>query len=187
MEAGVIVSRTGYSGEDGFELYIPKATVEKVWEYFLEEGKAYDIQPIGLGARDTLRLEMGYRLYGADMNEKTTPMAAGLSWIVDMDKGHFIGRNALKAYQEKKGLSRVIGLELLARGIPRPHCKVFQEDTQVGEITSGSFSPTLSKGIALAMLPKRIKVGQVVDVDVRGKKIPAKVVKPPFVKPAVLK
>lgn len=183
----LIVSRTGYSGEDGFELYVPiKKTVE-LWNALLEKGKAYGIEPIGLGARDTLRLEMGYLLYGQDMNEQVSALQAGLSWIIKFDKGHFVGKAALEN-ENKKGLSkRIRALLMEEKSIPRSHYEVMRSDKKIGEITSGTFSPTLKKGIALALVDSSVKLGDEIQVQVRKNLARAKVVKPPFVVGSVRK
>lgn len=187
MDQAIIVSRTGYTGEDGFEIYVPGEIAVKVWQSLMELGKDKGIAPIGLGARDTLRLEMGYRLYGNDMDEETTPFEAGLAWIVNMDKGFFIGCQALKEQKEQGDYSRVRGLVLEGKGIPRHGYEVYDGDTLIGVITSGTFSPTLKKGIALAKLKTNKKLGDTVSVDLRGKRALAKLVQPPFVQGSVKK
>ena len=183
----LIVSRTGYSGEDGFEIYIPESIVVSLWEELLNKGQTFKIQPIGLGARDTLRLEMGYMLYGQDMDEATTALEAGLSWIVKMDKGNFCGKKALLAQKESGLEQKVFGLKMVDKGIPRAHYKIYKDETMLGEVTSGTFSPTLKKGIALARLSSKIKLGDDVWVEIRNEKHPAIIVKPPFATPSVKK
>ena len=156
----VLASRTGYTGEDGFELYIWGASVERpekalrVWEALLEAGEPHGLKPCGLGARDTLRLEAGYPLYGADMDESTTPWEARLGFAVKLDKGPFIGRDALEA-QLDEGVERIrTGLKLLERGVPRAGQSVLDEGGHdIGRITSGTFSPLLRCGIAMAYVP----------------------------------
>ncbi|MCB0271400.1 MAG: glycine cleavage system aminomethyltransferase GcvT [Bdellovibrionales bacterium] len=187
FDQAIIVSRTGYTGEDGFEIYIPISIVKNVWKALLELGQSKGIAPIGLGARDTLRLEMGYRLYGNDMSEKTTPLEAGLSWIVDLHKGSFTGHHALKDQLEKSDFAKVRGLVFLEKGIPRPGYEVFENDEKIGFVTSGTYSPTLKKGIALAHIKTKSKIGSIVQVDVRGKKYNAKITKTPFVEGSVKK
>lgn len=172
--------RTGYTGEDGFEIAINNKHCESVWNILKDEGVA----PCGLGARDTLRLEAGMNLYGSDMDETTTPLESGLAWTVGWEPAsrRFIGRPALEA-QRAAGLRRKLaGLVLLERGVLRSHQKVFCEQQREGEITSGSFSPTLSKSIALARLPSTVNIGDRCKVEIRGKQLPAKVVRYPFVK-----
>jgi len=183
----LIVSRTGYTGEDGFEIYIPMVTLQKVWDALMHDGQVANIAPIGLGARDTLRLEMGYRLYGSDMNEDTTPFEAGLGWIVDLDKGVFVGSTALKGQKEQGGYGKVKGLLMEGKGIPRPHCKIFKKDKKVGEVLSGTFSPTLKQGIALARIKCPAKLGTRFEIDIRGKRHPAIITKLPFVETSVRK
>lgn len=183
----MIVSRTGYSGEDGFEIYVPIQQTQNLWELLLQKGQKFGIQPIGLGARDTLRLEMGYLLYGQDMNENTSALQAGLSWIVKFDKGNFVGRQALLKEKEAGVQKKIYGLVMEEKAIPRSHYEVFEGQKRIGEITSGTFSPTLKKGIALAILDSSCKVGDEVRVQIRKNLVSAKLVKPPFVKGSVNK
>ncbi|MDP9341072.1 MAG: glycine cleavage system aminomethyltransferase GcvT [Actinomycetota bacterium] len=179
----VILTRSGYTGEVGFELFPPESVVRLLWRAVLEAGQAHGIEPIGLGARDTLRLEMGYPLHGQDISEERTPLEAGLSWAVAMDKGEFRGREAL-VKQKAEGIpARLWGLRMQDRLIPRSHYPVAAGDEWVGETTSGTFSPTLRAGIALAYLQprERFSPGDEVEVDVRRKRGRALVTKPPFV------
>jgi aminomethyltransferase len=186
MGSAALISRTGYTGEDGFELYIPWAKTPDIWDLLMNEGRGSGLTPIGLGARDTLRLEMGYMLYGNDMNEQTTPLEAGLGWIVKLDKGNFIGRQKL-AEQKAKGLKRRIrGLRMKERGIPRPHYEVWKNGGKIGDVTSGTFSPTLKQGIAMAMLDASVTEGDVI-VKIRDKEVVATISKPPFVGGSVKK
>ena len=173
---GLFVARTGYTGEDGFELMVPEAQAVDLWQRLLAAG----VQPAGLGARDTLRLEAGMALYGQDMDETVSPWEAGLGWTVALDEGRdFIGRAALEA-QKAAGVPRqTIGLVLDEKGVLR-HGQVVQTAAGAGEITSGTFSPTLGKAIALARVPAG-ELGQV-SVDVRGRLLPVRVVKYPFVR-----
>lgn len=187
FDHAIIVSRTGYTGEDGFEIYVPTKVASQVWQALLEYGAPKNIQPIGLGARDTLRLEMGYRLYGNDMDEETTPLEAGLGWIVQMDKGGFIGNHALKEQKEKGDFARVRGLVVQGKGIPRPGYKVYEGDIEIGTVVSGTFSPTLKQGIALASMTTKSKLGTQVAIDIRGNQVPAKIAKTPFVEGSVKK
>jgi aminomethyltransferase len=179
----VVVSRSGYTGERGFELFVPESIAPDLWRDLLSLGGPLGIQPCGLGARDTLRLEMGYPLHGNDISEDRSPLEAGLSWAVALDKGEFVGRDALVKRKEEGIHSRLWGLLMTGRLIPRPHYKVFADGEEVGETTSGTFSPTLKAGIGLAYLSPRdrFKPGDVVEVDVRGRRGRAEVVKPPFV------
>ena len=189
--AGVsaLIARMGYTGEDGFELYIWGATpgeperALRAWEAILEAGRELGIKPCGLGARDTLRLEAGYCLYGPDINEQTTPVEARLDFAVKIEKGQFIGREAIRR-QMLKGPRRLRAcLKLLERGVPRQGYKVLDEvGREVGHITSGTFSPLLRRGIAMAYLPPELaRPGLEVLVDLRGhRRARAEVVEPPF-------
>ncbi|HEV8420897.1 MAG TPA: glycine cleavage system aminomethyltransferase GcvT [Actinomycetota bacterium] len=179
----VVVSRSGYTGERGFELFVPETLAVDLWRELLRVGGPLAIEPSGLGARDTLRLEMGYPLHGNDISEERTALEAGLSWAVAMDKGEFIGRDALVEQKEEGIPSRLWGLRMKDRLIPRAHYPVLAGGEQVGETTSGSFSPTLRVGIAMAYLSPRdrFKPGDEVEIDVRRRRGKAEVVKPPFV------
>jgi aminomethyltransferase len=180
----VIVTRSGYTGEVGFELFTYQDIAVDLWRTLLEAVEPFDGAPCGLAARDVLRLEMGYPLYGQDLFETSTAFEAGLSWAVAMDKGPFRGRDAL-ALQREEGLpSRLRGLRMHERRyIPRAHYPVFAGDRVVGEVTSGTYSPLLQTGIALAYLwPADVAdVGEELEVDVRGRRGVATVVRPPFV------
>jgi aminomethyltransferase len=182
-EVVVVVARTGYTGEPGVELFVPEAVARPLWRELLARGRTAGMEPCGLGARDTLRLEMGYPLHGSDISEDRTPLEAGLSWAVAMDKGDFRGREALVRQREEGIPARLRALRMTGRLIPRPHQLVFEGEHRAGEVTSGTFSPTLRQGIALAYLspPERFGPGEVVEVDVRGRRGEAQVVKPPFV------
>ncbi|HXU31582.1 MAG TPA: glycine cleavage system aminomethyltransferase GcvT [Thermoanaerobaculia bacterium] len=181
--AGVqtLISRTGYTGEDGFELYVPPDGAPAVWRKLFEVGAAHGLLPAGLGARDTLRLEAGMALYGHELNETTTPFEAGLAWVVKLDKGHFVGRDALVA-QQARGLTRQLaGFEIEGRGIAREGHAVQVEGATVGAVTSGTWSPTLEKALGLAYVPVgQAAVGTSVAIEVRGKVLPARIAKTPF-------
>ena len=179
----LILSRSGYTGEVGFELFPPEDVVHDLWAALVQAGEPHGMEPIGLAARDTLRLEMGYPLHGQDISEERTPLEAGLSWAVAMDKGEFLGRDALARQKEEGIPARLWGLEMEGRLIPRPHYGVLSGDERVGETTSGTFSPTLRKGIGLAYLSPRdrFSAGDRVEVDVRGRRGEAVVTRPPFV------
>jgi aminomethyltransferase len=172
----LFVARTGYTGEDGFEIVVPEDRTVALWNALLEAG----VKPAGLGARDTLRLEAGMNLYGQDMDETVTPLVAGLAWTVDLASARdFVGKAALVAHPRQ---SQLVGLVLLeGGGVLRAHQAV-QTPHGGGETTSGTFSPTIGKSIALARVPARVAPGDVVEVSVRGKPLAAKVVKPPFVR-----
>jgi aminomethyltransferase len=179
----VLVSATGYTGAGGFEIYFENESATKIWSAIFAAGKAYDIKPIGLGARDTLRLEMGFCLYGNDIDETTSPLEAGLGWITKFTKD-FTNSAALKA-QKEKGVSRkLVGLDMLERGIPRHGYEVCDlEGKSVGKITSGTQSPTLQKPIAMAYVSTEHSIeGTELNVIIRDKPVKAKVVKVPFVK-----
>ena len=177
QEGEVLVARTGYTGEDGFELMVPNVQAERFWTALIEAG----CQPAGLGARDTLRLEAGMNLYGADMDESTTPLESGLGWTVAWTPPQrtFIGRDALAQGQAQGVARKQVGLVLEDKGVLRAHQKVLGE-TGEGEITSGTFSPTLGMAIALARVP--VDIGKTCQVVLRDKRLPARVVKPPFVR-----
>ncbi len=145
----VILSRTGYTGEDGFEIYMDAKDGLKIWDMVFDAGKDFNVKPIGLGARDTLRFEMRYCLYGNDIDKTTNPLEAGLGWIVKFDKGDFIGRESLLAIKEKGLKRKLVGFETTGKGIPRPHQKIVNNSQEIGFVTSGTFSPSLKKGIGM--------------------------------------
>jgi len=175
---GWFVARTGYTGEDGFEIMLPGTEAERVWKALNAAGVASS----GLGARDTLRLEAGMNLYGSDMDESTHPFESGLGWTVALEPRErvFIGREALEAIRARGPQRRLVGLLLEGRGVLRSHQKVLVADAGEGEITSGTFSPTLERSIALARVPAA--AGSSVQVDIRGKLLDARIVRPPFVR-----
>jgi aminomethyltransferase len=181
----VTVSRTGYTGEDGFEIFVPPAHVEAFWKRLLEAGGEKGLVPAGLGARDTLRLEARMCLYGQDMDETTSLIEAGLGWIVSLDeaKGDFPGR-AVLAEQKKNGPPRrLVGFEVTGRGIARHGYPVLVHDERVGEVTSGTYAPFLQKNIGLCYVPAtRAAVGTELAIDIRERKVPARVVPTPFYK-----
>jgi len=181
--AGVsgVVSATGYTGEDGFELYVPAEGAAEVWEALIEVGAEHGLIPAGLGARDTLRLEVGYALYGNDLDEAHTPLESALGWITKLDRGDFVGREALAAQKECGVEERLVGLKLTQRGIPRPGYPILVDGQPQGVVTSGTMSPSLGEGIALGYLPvTHAESGSEVAVDIRGKAIPGVVQRPPF-------
>jgi len=170
-----LIARTGYTGEDGFELMIPAERATATWNALLAAG----VKPAGLGARDTLRLEAGMALYGQDMDERTSPLEAGLAWTVDLEaKRDFIGKSVLAGRRPDR---QTLGLLLVERGVLRAHQRVFTAHGE-GEITSGTFSPTMNRAIALARLPAGVAVGDTVEVEIRDRRLKAAVVKPPFVR-----
>lgn len=174
---GLFIGRTGYTGEDGFEVIIPSDEAADLWQRLHAEGVA----PIGLGARDTLRLEAGMNLYGTDMDETTSPLESGLGWTIawEPEQRDFIGRQALERQRAEGPARKLVGLVLEGRGVLRNHQRVVSEAGE-GEITSGSFSPTLGRAIAFARVPATM--GERCEVDIRGKLAAARVVKPPFVR-----
>ena len=184
--ADVVVCRTGYTGERGYELIAPNEVAGELWDRLLEAGAPYDIAPCGLGARDTLRTEMGYPLHGQDISLEITPVQARLGWAVGWKKETFWGKAALEAEREKGPVVTLRGLVAAGRGIPRPHMSVrLTRDLPIGEITSGTFSPTLKKGVALALINTQVADGAEVSVDVRGRQEIFVVTRPPFVEPGV--
>jgi aminomethyltransferase len=169
----MFIARTGYTGEDGFEIMLPAQAAPFFWSALVSKG----IKPIGLGARDTLRLEAGMNLYGHDMDESVSPLESGLAWTVDLkSERDFIGKAALLAQPPTR---KLVGLLLLDRGVLRDHQAVLTQHGE-GEITSGSFSPTLQRSIALARVPNGVQIGDTVQVSVRDKSLAAQVVKYPF-------
>lgn len=182
----IIISATGYTGAGGFELYIPKEAAVEVWNAIFESGKEFGIKPIGLGARDTLRLEMGYCLYGNDIDDTTSPLEAGLGWVTKFTK-NFIDSDVLLAQKQAGLANKLVGFEMIDRGIPRGHYELCDaEGNAIGHVTSGTQSPTLSKGIGLGYVPlANSKVGSEIFVKVRERFLKAQVVKLPFVKPTV--
>jgi aminomethyltransferase len=172
------LSRTGYTGEDGFEIYCDPEDSHAIWSALMEEGRAADIRPVGLGARDTLRLEMGYSLYGSEMDANRTPPEAGLMWVTKLSKGDFIGRDAIVRRMDEGIDERIVGFELTGRGVPRPGHRIFVGDDEVGYVTSGTFSPSLGRGIGLGYM--RSDVTGELSVDIRGSHIEAHTVSLPF-------
>ena len=178
----VSVCRTGYTGEHGYELVAANEAIISIWEQLLNNGKAFGLVACGLGARDTLRTEMGYVLHGQDISESISPIQARTSWAVGWSKPVFVGKSALDAQKTVGPPNLAWGLLALDRGIPRAHMSVTNGDGDVvGETTSGTFSPTLQKGIALALLDTAYGEGDVLNVDVRGRSLRVEVVRPPFV------
>ncbi|HEY5648386.1 MAG TPA: glycine cleavage system aminomethyltransferase GcvT [Nitrospiria bacterium] len=176
------LSRSGYTGERGFEIYLPSDHVAGLWEALLDKGRSMGARPCGLGCRDTLRLEMGYPLYGNDIDETTTPLEASLDFAVDFKKDDFIGYPVL-AGQKKNGIGRrLIGFELEERGVPRKGCSLFSGDgVKTGEVTSGNHSPMLNRGIGMGYVRvDDADVGTPLTVDIRGRRISARIVKRPF-------
>jgi aminomethyltransferase len=177
-----LIGRTGYTGEDGFELYYPIDQGEHLWTKILEIGKPDGLLPIGLGARDTLRLEAKMALYGHELTEEINPLEAALSWAVNFDKGDFIGRGALVRVRDEKPARRLVGFRMVERGgAPRAGYEVQLDGQPVGFVTSGTHSPTLNQSIGLALVKRGVAgIGKPLDVIIRGKPVRAEQVKTPF-------
>ncbi|MBS2938328.1 glycine cleavage system aminomethyltransferase GcvT [Nocardioides sp. J2M5] len=186
VPVGVVVCRTGYTGERGYELVVANAAAGALWDALMAAGEEWGITACGLGARDTLRTEMGYPLHGQDISLDTNPVEAGLSWAVGWKKDAFWGRDAVLRVKEEGPKRRLRGLVAVGRGIPRPGMSVtLTHDVPLADITSGTFSPTLRKGIGLALVPVTVAEDAEVGVDVRGRREVFRLVKPPFVDPSV--
>lgn len=182
--AGVktIISRTGYTGESGFELYFAAEHSEKIWRALMEAGAADGLQPIGLGARDTLRLEKKYALYGHELSPQITPLEGGIAWITKLDKPAFIGREPLSQMKEAGVPRRLVGLRMTQPGVPREQYPIFVGDEEVGIVTSGTMSPSLRVGIALALISTgNHTIGTEVSIGIRNRRVAAEIVKTPFV------
>jgi len=173
------VSRTGYSGELGVELFVPVAVLESLWEHLLGQS-----EPVGLGARDTLRLEVGYPLYGHELSREVTPVEAGLSWLVDWDRTGYLGCDVLhqqRADRHRADVRRLVGLVVQQRGIPREGCPVVHEGNRVGTVTSGNMGLSVGQGVAMAYVPAGLAAeGTVLTIEVRGRSLAATVTRPPF-------
>lgn len=177
----VVLSRTGYTGEDGFELYVDSSEANRLWANFLEAGREEGVIPCGLGARDTLRLEARLPLYGHELTEEISPLEAGLGIFVKLEAADFIGRDAISALKSKGLTKRIVGLKMVDKGIPRQGYRVLVEGRDVGYVTSGTMSPTLKQGIALALVDADVaSASSTFEVDIRGKLYAAQMVKGPF-------
>jgi aminomethyltransferase len=180
-----VIARTGYTGEDGFEIYVDWEKGPEVWRALLEAGTPLGLKACGLGARDTLRLEMKYPLYGNELSDETNPLEAGLGWVTKLDKGDFVGRAAIAEAKEKGLRRQLVAIKLLEKGIPRHGYGLFSADgeNRIGEITSGTQSPSLKEAIGIGYVELGShKIGSKLTVDIRGVKIPAEVVATPFYK-----
>lgn len=178
-----VVSRTGYTGEVGYELYLPSSSAAATWEALMKAGELSGLKPCGLGARDLLRLEVGYLLYGNDMDEQTTPLEASAAFAVDFSKGDFVGRLALLEQKQKGPARRLVGFELIEKGVPRHGMKVLAGGKDIGVVTSGNLSPRLQKGIGLASVQSSFsEPGSRFQIDIRGRLQEAVCVKLPFYK-----
>ncbi len=178
----VLLCRTGYTGEDGFEVMIDTKQAPDLWQMLMAAGRHVNLLPVGLGARDTLRLEARYLLYGTDMDETTTPFEIGLGWAVKLAKGDFIGREALSRLKEQGARRRLASIMMQERGIPRPHYPVTYRGQPIGEVTSGTLSPTLGQAIGTALVQRDYaKIGTEFTITIRQKGVQARIVRPPFV------
>ena len=184
IDGKTIVSRTGYTGEDGFEIYLPTTSVIDLWKAILEAGQEEGIQPVGLGARDTLRFEAGLALYGQDLSEEISPIEAGLGFAVKTDKEtDFIGKEALTEQKNKGASRKLVGFEMLDKGIPRHGYDVLKNEETIGHVTSGTQSPTLGKNLGTALIPSEFAhEGEEIDIQVRKKTLKAKIIPTPFYK-----
>ena len=181
LGAEALIARTGYTGEDGFEIYVPPREGPRLWSGILAAGAEFGIIPCGLGARNTLRLEAAMSLYGHEIDDTITPYEARLGWIVKLDQGDFIGREALLAQQEKGVERRLAGFEMLGRGIARDGYRVYVKEEDVGWVTSGSPAPFLGKNIGLCMLPSWMaKIGRTIEIAVRQRRVEAELIRLPF-------
>lgn len=182
LDASGIISRTGYTGEDGFEIYVNNQDAEAIWDALMVEGEPYGMKPIGLGARDTLRFEAKYALYGNELNENRNPIEVGLKWVVGLNKSDFIGKSAIMKVVESKPARKLVGFEMKKPGVPRHDYKVFSASgEEIGVVTSGTHSPTLKKALGLALIKREGgKIGEEIFVEIRGKKVPATIIKTPF-------
>lgn len=174
----LILSATGYTGSGGFEIFTSQKNIPLLWDYFAQTQK---VSPIGLGARDTLRLEMGYALYGHELSETIAPTESVSAWTVKMNKPHFFAKETLSALENSGHKRFSYGILLLDQGIAREGSPIFFQDREIGAVTSGTFAPTLNRAIALILVKQKLNQGDIVHVQVRGKLIPAQLVKPPFV------
>jgi len=182
--AGVnmLISRTGYTGESGFELYFDNQYAEKIWERVFAAGKDFKIEPIGLGARDSLRMEKKMCLYGNDIDQTTNPLEAGLGWITKLDKSDFVGKDVLVKVKEDGLKRRLVAFVLRDSGFPRKDCELYKDGSKIGVVTSGTVSPILEKGIGLGYVNvDQSKIGTIIEIKIRDKLISAEIVKPPIV------
>lgn len=179
----LLIAATGYTGERGFEIYVPNEHAEHVFREIMKAGEEFGLKPIGLGARDTLRFEAGMMLYGNDIDDTTTPLEAGLDWIVKMDAGDFIGKDALQKQQEEGITRKLVGFEMVAPGIPRHGYNIVKAGEKIGYVTSGTRAPHLKKALGLGYVPLELaELGTSIDVEIRNKPVEAKVVPTPFYK-----
>lgn len=183
-DAQVLLSRTGYTGEIGFEIAVSPDKTARVWESLMQAGAEYDIEPVGLAARDTLRLEMKYCLYGNDIDATTNPLEAGLGWITKLKKGDFIGREKLLEIKQNGVSRKLVGIVTEGRAIPRHGYSIYSGDQKIGVVTSGTMSPMLEKGICMAYVDKEFSnISTSLEIEIRNRRIAAQVVETPFYKP----
>ncbi|MGZ5530138.1 MAG: glycine cleavage system aminomethyltransferase GcvT [Limisphaerales bacterium] len=186
-KSSVWIGRTGYTGEDGFEIVAPANVIESIWDRILETGKTVGIKPAGLGARDTLRTEVCYTLYGHELDENTTPIDAGVGFFVALEKGNFVGRSILAQQKAEGAKKKLVAFKMSDKSAPpRPHYPIWNGDKKIGEVTSGTQSPSLGLGIGLGYVaPEFAKAGTTIEIEIRGRRFPAQVVpKPIYRKPA---
>lgn len=176
----IIISRTGYTGEDGFEIYAPNEIALQLWKEFLESGQQQGIEPIGLGARDTLRLEQGYALYGHELSDNITPIESVSAWTVKWKKSDFLGKSALEKLKQSSNLLHEYGIILIDKGIAREGYEVLKNNQVIGKVTSGTFSPSLNQSIAIVIVEKKLQEGDSVEIRIRQHLCQAKVVSLPF-------
>ncbi len=183
--ASCLVARTGYTGEDGFEVFVPRAQAVGLWQTLLKKGADLGVQPIGLGARDTLRTEMKYSLYGHEINDTTNPIEARLGWVVKLGKGEFVGRSHMARLKEAGVTRDLVGFRMVDKGIPREGYALLNSNQEkIGHVTSGTLSPSLNEGIGIGyVVPHLAKEGSELFVDIRGRAAKVRVVKTPFVQP----
>ncbi len=183
LNCNVLITRTGYTGELGYELYLPAERAADLWQCLMKTGELQGLKPAGLGARDLLRLDMGYFLYGNDLTEETTPVEAGAEWAVGFQKSEFIGSDVLKKQKQDGPSRKLIAFELLEKSVPRHDMEIYAKGERIGQVSSGNLSPTLQKGIGMGYVtPKYSSQGTQLEIQIRGKRVPAKVVKLPFYK-----
>jgi aminomethyltransferase len=176
-----LISRTGYTGEDGFELFVASEGAQEVWQKVMAAGEPVGLKPAGLGARDTLRMEMKYALYGNDIDETTDPLEAGLGWITRLEKGDFVGRRAIVRRSGEGPARKLVGLELTGRGVARHGHVIREGGREVGKVTSGTFSPSLRRAIGIGYVPADLaKAGTRIEIDIRGTPVAATVARTPF-------
>ncbi|WP_145408170.1 glycine cleavage system aminomethyltransferase GcvT [Paenibacillus xylanexedens] len=177
----LLLSRTGYTGEDGFELYVPADHAATVWNGLMQAGEEHGLVPAGLGARDTLRFEAKLPLYGQELSPTISPLEAGVGMFVKLNSGPFIGHDVLSQQKNDGPARKLVGIEVLERGIPRPHYPLYADGVQIGEVTTGTQSPTLKRNLGLALIDsKYAALGTPLEIEIRGKKLKAEVVKTPF-------